>query len=130
MIPVEEYTKARFGDRAHNAIRRALTIRPNVIPLGEKHGYEQVYRVERRDQLSRYLVTLFTDRDMQKFLHCFCLAGTPMIDADTQLPLYAPRPCFHAAAVLLYEGKPHENQLILPGMKAWYARVLRGRKLT
>ena len=50
-----------------------------------------------------------------------------MIDAETQLPLYATRPCFHAAAVLLYEAKPFENQLLLPEMKVWYARVLRSK---
>lgn len=125
MIPVEDYTRARYGSRAYNAIRRALQIAPNVIPLGERHSGEQVYRVERRDQISHYLVTLFTDRDQQKFLHCFCLAGHPMIDSETQLPLYATRPCFHAAAVLLYEAKPFENQLLLPRMKAWYLRNAR-----
>lgn len=122
MIPVEDYIGASYGDRAHNAIRRALKVDPSVIPLGEKHGGEQVYRVERADQLSRYLVTLYTDQDLQKFLHCFCLAGNPMIDAETQLPLYAPRPCFHAAAVLLYEGKPFDNQLLLPNMWRWSKR--------
>ena len=128
MIPVEDYTNCRYGDRAYNAIRRAQSIRPDVFPLGERHNGEQVYRVERRDQISRDLVTLFTDRDLQKFLQCFCLAGNPMIDADTQLPLYDCRPCFHAAAVLLYEAKPFENQMMLPGMTAWYARIVRGRK--
>lgn len=122
MLPVEDYTRAKHGDRAYNALRRALQITPNVIPLGEKHGGEQVYRVERRDQISHYLVTLYTDRDLQKFLHCFCLAGHPMIDAETQLPLYAPRPCFHAAAVLLYEAKPFDNQLLLPHMRRWSKR--------
>lgn len=126
MIPVEDYVKARYGDRAHNAIKRAQAVRPDVIPLGEKHGNEQVYRVERTDQISRYLVTLFTDHDLQKFLHCYCLAGHPMVDAHTLLPLYATRPCFHAAAVLLYEAKPFENQLLLPNMWSWRKR----RKLT
>lgn len=125
MIPVEDYTRARHGSRAYNAIRRAQKVNPRVIPLGEVHGYEQVYRVERRDQISHYLVTLFTDRDLQKFLHCFCLAGHPMIDSETQLPLYATRPCFHAAAVLLYEAKPFEGQLLLPGIRKWYLRNAR-----
>lgn len=105
MIPVEDFVNSENGSRGRTALHKAMTVRPTVTPLGPVINGEQVYRVERTDQLSRYLVILYIDPDGQVFIECGCFAGTPMTDLTTQLPAWQYRPCFHAAAVILSFGE-------------------------
>lgn len=114
MISALEFVHPVEGEkRAANAIGRALSLSPKVTFLAEC-GLEKFYRVE-GSEMHRYLIILFTDQDGQQFIECNCHAGTPMTDLKTGLPAWAARPCYHAAAVLLFEAaKIDLRQLELP----------------
>lgn len=103
--PARVGNRADLSSRAHNAIRRALVLKPLVTKLGPVIKGEQYYRVDRSDKISSVPVVLFEDADGQLFIRCYCEAGNPMIDLETQLPAYKERPCFHAAAALIQEAE-------------------------
>jgi hypothetical protein len=105
MISCLEFVQSKTDSpRGNNAVVKALMKNPAVIPCGEAIKGERIYRVERSSPIGRYYVLRYTDPDGQEFVECWCKAGTPPLDAISGLPAYTPLPCYHAAAVILYEA--------------------------
>lgn len=109
-VPVRQHGPS-FGDemrkRARNAIAKALKEKPNVRkllwitkPRPLKTYYYSV--VGRKANATEYLVTLRNDRDGQWFIECTCPAANPFADENTGVISWQPKPCYHAAAMLVY----------------------------
>jgi hypothetical protein len=111
-IPVRQHGPS-FGDemrkRARNAIAKALRERPVVRKLlwiTDRSLRKYYYScMSRKPGATEYLVSIRNDRDGQWFIDCTCPAGNPFADENTGVIAWQPKPCYHAAAMLVYFTK-------------------------
>lgn len=98
---------ADMHKRAVNAIKKALKEKPVVrkllwlrdIPL--RRYYYSVHSRSRQKHNSEYMILVRNDRDGQWFIECSCPAGNPYVNEHTAVIEWQPKPCYHAAAMLL-----------------------------
>lgn len=102
MLLVSLFQSPEPKSRAHNAIARAIDVKPAVtLLLTDPIDRESYYIVKRQDKISKHIVRTFEDRDGTLFVECDCPAARPAVDSVTRLPTFEPVPCLHAASVLI-----------------------------
>lgn len=94
MIPIELWLSEPMAKRRQNAVAKALKEQPSVEMIADGED-RQFYKVK-----GQYEVQVYQDADSQLFVSCSCVAGSPPIDPDTNLPKFESVPCFHIAATL------------------------------
>lgn len=111
MLLVKRFEHPEPKTREHNAVARAIDVKPAVILLHtDSVDRESYYLVKRFDKISKHIVRTFEDRDGRLFISCDCPAGTPAVDAATRLPTFEPVPCLHAAATLIAIAEERVHQ--------------------
>jgi hypothetical protein len=99
MIPLELWNSDEMRKRRENAVAKALK-EGLAVELDAAGDASNFYRVGHK-----YTVHTFKDADDQVFIECNCLAGSPPIDENTNLPSREAVPCYHAASVLIHLAK-------------------------
>lgn len=101
----EERFHPELRKRAQNALAKAMKVKPIVRKLLWLHDrrlkryYYSIRGPKKND--NEYLVLLRNDRDFQWFIECSCPAGAPEVNEHTAVISWQPKPCYHAAAMLL-----------------------------
>lgn len=98
MIPLELFNGEEMATRRKNAVAKAVKEKPVVAKLADGPN-RQFFSV------NQYTVEIMADADKQRFIECGCAAGSPPMDPETNLPAREAQPCYHAAAVLIWEAE-------------------------
>lgn len=98
MIPLELFNGDDMAARRKNAFAKAEREKPVVAETANGPN-------RRFFSVNQYTVEIMSDADKQRFIECNCAAGLPPIDPATNLPAREPQPCYHAAAVLIWEAE-------------------------
>lgn len=101
MIPLDLWNSDEMKKRRENAVAKALKEKPSVRLLIDR-PLEEGDHVKFYEVKNQYTVRVYRDPDDQFFIECGCLAGSPPIDGNTELPTREAVPCYHAQAVLIH----------------------------
>lgn len=103
MIPLELFNGPEMETRRKNAFAKAKKEKPVVAKTADGPN-RQFFSV------NQYTVEIMSDADGQRFIECNCAAGSPPINEETNLPARDPQPCYHAAAVLIWEAENGDSE--------------------
>jgi hypothetical protein len=101
-ILVATFVNPKLGSREHNAICRADSLQFEVVLIGEYEG-ERYFRVPSSHKgETPYVVVRWNDPIAGEVVRCEC--------SSHRLKPW-PEPCWHVAAVLIYEATQEAPQL-------------------